>query len=219
MAVAAIFDLDGTLVTFSFDIRGTRQAILADMGSHGFSTAGLDLTTPTQRILDAARRQGPPHGGSDYSAFKDRVFEILDRFELQGAGSTSVFPGAADTLRRLKAKGVRLAVLTNSGRKAAGESLKRAGLDGFFEFVLTRNDTETMKPSPEGLSQAVTILAMPRGSVYYIGDSPYDIMAAKQAGIRIISVATGNYPLERLKAEGADEAISSLTEIPRVLGV
>jgi len=112
-----------------------------------------------------------------------------------------------------------LAILTNSGRKAASESIRKAGLDGFFEFVLTRDDTVTMKPSPEGLVQASTILEVPVDSVYYVGDSPYDIIAARGAGARIVSVATGSYSMERLRAEGADQVIPSLSELPRVLGV
>ena len=219
MVAAVILDLDGTLVTFTFDVRGTRQIIIAELKGRGFDTTGLDQTTPTQRILDAAKSQVPPRTGSEYAAFKASVFATLDRFELQGAESTSPLQGALDAVRYLKSKGVRLAILTNSGRKAASESIRKAGLDGFFEFVLTRDDTVTMKPSPEGLVQASTILEVPVDSVYYVGDSPYDIIAARGAGARIVSVATGSYSMERLRAEGADQVIPSLSELPRVLGV
>jgi len=219
MAAAVILDLDGTLVTFTFDVRGTRQVIIADMKGRGFDTTGLDQTTPTQRILDAAKAQVPPRTESDYADFHRGVFAILDRFELQGAESTAALPGAAETLRYLQSKGVRMAILTNSGRRAASESLRRAGLEGFFEFVLTRDDTETMKPRPEGLVQASSALGASGGSACYVGDSPYDIIAARQAGLRIIAVATGNYSVERLKADGADYVIHTLSELPRVLGV
>jgi HAD superfamily hydrolase (TIGR01509 family) len=219
MAVAAILDLDGTLVTFTFDVRGTRQVIIGEMNARGFETEGLDQTTPTQLILDAAMGQVPPRTLSGYAEFRKEVFAILDRFELQGAERAYPLPGVADALRYLKSKGVRLAVLTNSGRIASSESLSKAGLEGFFEFVLTRDDTETMKPRPEGLSQAAAMLQVPKEAVYYVGDSPYDIIAARQAGIHIVSVATGNYTMERLRADGADHVIPALSELPRVLGV
>lgn len=219
MGVAAIFDLDGTLVSFQFDIRGTRKALLDELRASSFDTTGLDLTTPTQQILDAAKSQATPDREGDYESLRKRVYSILDRFELGSVASASAFPGVREALQSLKSKGVRIAVLTNSGRKAATRSLQRAGLLECFELVLTRDDTDTMKPRPEGLTKAVSVLAVPKGDAYYVGDSPYDIAAAKKAGLKVVSVATGNYSAERLRSEGADYVIASMAELPGVLGV
>ena len=217
MAAAAILDVDGTLVTFKFDVRGTRKALIEELGARGTDVAGLDLGTPTQGILDAAkaRMKGP----SDYLDYRRKVFEILDEFELEGARTTVPFPGVRAALLDLKSKGVRLAVLTNSGRKSAAVALGRAGLEGLFEFVLTREDTDAMKPSPEGLMKAARLFSMPSDRIYYVGDSPFDIMAAKKAGMKIVSVATGNYSADRLRSEGADFVIGSISELGPVLGV
>ncbi|MDE1852895.1 MAG: HAD family hydrolase [Thaumarchaeota archaeon] len=219
MAVAVIFDVDGTLVTFTFDVRGTRAALIEELSRRGYDTAGLDLSTPTQRILDAASSQRHDGGERAYEELRMAVFAILDRYEVESAASTSPFPGIVEVLRHLRSSGVRLAVLTNSGRRAASEALSRAGIEGFFEFVLTRDDTELMKPRPEGLIMAASRFGLPRGSISYVGDSLYDIAAAKGAGIRMISVATGNYSVERLRSEGADSVITSISDLPRALGV
>jgi HAD superfamily hydrolase (TIGR01509 family) len=219
MAVAAIFDLDGTLVTFNFDVQGTRKVLLEEMEKRGFDTSGLNLTTPTQNLLDAARIQLPEKGEAAYNDLHRSFFEILDRFELESARSTVPFPGIAADLRFLRSGGVRMAVLTNSGRKAAFESLRKAGLQEYFEFILTRDDTETMKPRPEGVAKAASLLGLPKASVYYVGDSPYDIAAAKRAGMKVVSVATGNYSADRLRKEGADYVISSISELRGILGV
>lgn len=220
MTVAAIFDIDGTLVTFRFDVRGTREALLREMSGRGFGTQGLGLSTPTQAILDSARDQvSLGKVSADFDSLRRRFYEILDGFELAGVESTSVLPGAFDSLTYLKSKGVRLAVLTNSGRKAAAATLAKAGLKGLFEFVLTRDDTDSMKPRPEGLGKAVSILGLPSSQVYYVGDSPLDILAAKAAGLRVISVATGNYPEERLRSEGADFVVPSMGGLAGILGV
>ncbi len=217
MAAAAIFDMDGTLITFQFNVRGTRKAILEQLQSLGFDTSGLDLATPTQGILDAVKAQTTER--NKYSELRRGVFKILDRFELEAAESTAPFPDAAKVLEYLKSKGVRLAVLTNSGRLAASKSIEKAGLSALFEFILTRDDTATMKPRPEGVAQAASRLGLPPRMTYYVGDSPFDISAAKGAGVRVVSVATGNYDATRLRAEGADFVISSLSELPPVLGV
>ncbi len=216
MAVAAVFDIDGTLVTFKFDAQGTRRALLAELAARGVDTSGLDVTSTTQMILDAAKTRMASRDGG-YEDYRRRAFDILDSFELKDISSTKPLPGMREALVSLKERGVRLAVLTNSGRKAATVSLTVAGLLDFFEFILTRNDTEKMKPSPEGLLQAVALLSLPKGDVYYVGDTPYDVMAAKGAGVKIVSVATGNYTKERLTAEGADFVISSVADLGGVL--
>ncbi len=218
--VAAVFDIDGTLVTFKFDVQGTRRALLGELASRGLDTTGLGLTTPTQQILDSARKQVDLGAAdADFKELRGRLYSILDAFEMQSAPTTSVFPGTRETLDYLVSKGVRIAVLTNSGRKAAAEVLRRSGLLDCFEFVMTRDDVATMKPRPEGLKKAVSTLGLQPEAVYYVGDSLYDVAAAKLAGLKVVAVATGNYSQERLRAEGADYVISSVSDLPRLLGV
>jgi len=217
MVVAAIFDIDGTLVSFKFDAEGVRTALLGELRARGVDTSGLNLSTPTQTIFDAAKARISP--GSGYTDYRRKAFDILDDFELRNIASTRPFPGVREALVGLKAKGVRLAVVTNSGQKAAARSLAISGLHGLFEFVLTRNDTETMKPRPEGLLQAVSVLSLPKDDVYYVGDTPYDVMAAKGAGVKSVSVSTGSYAPDRLAAAGPDFLISSISELGAVLGI
>lgn len=219
MAVAAIFDLDGTLVTFNLDIHEWRRVLLGVLKRRGFETGSLGLSTPTQDILDYAKAQAGPGGTAVYESLRREAFDILDKLELEGTPSATVYPDAVETLRYLASRGVRLCVLTNSGRKAASESLKKSGLGDFFEFVLTRDDTETMKPRPDGLAKAVALLGISPSEAYYVGDSRYDIMAAKQAGVKSVAVATGNYTAENLKELGANFVIASLSQLRGVLGV
>jgi HAD superfamily hydrolase (TIGR01509 family) len=220
LTAAAIFDVDGTLVAFKFDVRGTREVLLREMSSDGFDTTGLGLSTPTQLILDSARQQAA-RGLVDrnFEKLRRRFYEILDSFELATVDSTSVLPGVSESLSYLKSHGMRLAVLTNSGRRAATLTLARAGISDYFEFILTRDDTESMKPSPEGLSKALHLLRLPPVEVCYVGDSPMDIMAGRAAGLKVISVATGLYSIDKLRSEGADQVVSSMAQLAGALGV
>lgn len=219
MPVAAVFDMDGTLVTFNFDVQGTRKAIFGELARRGYDTTGLDSVTPTQRILDSVKAQRGSDPDGAYESVRSSIFSILDRFETLSVKATAPFPGVRQTLQGLREKGVRLAVLTNSGRRAATEALGRPRLLDLFEFVLTRDDTAAMKPSPEGLTMAVARLGLPRESVFYVGDSLLDIQAARRAGVPLVSVATGNYTKDRLLREGSAVVISSLAELPGALGV
>jgi len=219
MGVAAIFDIDGTLVAFKFDAQACRRALIAELNARGVNTSGLTLTTPTQVILDAAKDRMMEKGSGAYEQYRAKVFSILDEFELENIDATIPFPGVRDSLLYLKSKGVRLAVLTNSGRKASSQSIKRAELGDCFEFVLTREDTDEMKPSPQGLEQAVSMLSLSKEEVYYVGDSTFDVIAAKRAGVKMVAVTTGSYSAERLRSEGADIVVPSVSDLPQVLGV
>jgi len=74
-----------------------------------------------------------------------------------------------------------------------------------------------MKPKPDGLLKALDLLSLSKDELLYVGDSVLDIQAADAAGVRIASVATGNYSRERLGAEGADLIMSSISELPALL--
>jgi phosphoglycolate phosphatase len=215
-----LFDLDGTLVTFSFDVQGSRRALFDELSKSGFDMSSLSLTTPTQNVVEAARGQvASGRVRADFPAVKRRLYSILDDFELDSGRSVTAFPGAADALAGLRGRGAKLGVLTNSGRKATSRILGRSSLGGYFDFVLTRDDVDGMKPSPDGVNKAISIFALPKEKVVYVGDSLLDILAAKAAGLRVVSVATGNYTVERLRSEGADEVVGSLAELARVLFV
>jgi HAD superfamily hydrolase (TIGR01549 family) len=218
MSIGLIFDIDGTLVTFKFDVQGTRSALLSELTEMGFATAGLTLASPTQKIMDSVRDQVRAGSVSwDYPSARDRLYSILDRFEEESSRTAVAFPDTVETLRLLREQRVKLAVLTNSGRRSALPLLAKYSLAEFFDFVLTRDDVDAMKPSPDGIHKALSLMALPKRNVYYVGDSPYDIMAAKRAELKVISVATGNYDTERLKAEGADIVVESLRKLPDAL--
>lgn len=219
-SVAAVFDIDGTLVTFKFDVRGTRTAIIEELSKRGFDTAGLNMTTPTQAMVDSARMQiESGKVRAEFEEVRAKLYSILDASEMESSHTTSVFPGTRETLDYLRSKSVRLGVLTNSGRRAAAAILRSTGLQDCFEFVLCREDVAMMKPRPDGLVRAISMLGMPRDQIFYVGDSRYDIIAAKQAELRVVAVSTGNYDAAKLREEGADYVISAISELPGLLGV
>ena len=216
---AAIFDLDGTLITFNFNARGTKRALLEEFRELKIDTEGLDETSPTQKILDTAKERTARVSGHDYRVVRRRLFDVIDRFEVETIRATSMFPGTRGTLRLLKSEGVVLGLLTNSGRLATDYILKKQKIADMFSLILTRDDVESMKPSPQGLLMAIGMLPRSVRDVYYVGDSPYDIAAAKQAGVRVISVPTGNYTEQVLREEGADYVVRSIELVPKVLGI
>ncbi len=209
MAVGAIFDLDGTLVTFKADLRGAKEELVEELGRRGYDTSALDPSSYTQAILDAAKLQTPLGDEGRFEAARRAAFEILDRFEVADIGAVELIPGAREALEHLRRSGVRMALMTNCSRRAASAKLEKADIGGYFEFVLTRDEAVQMKPAPDGVAMAAARLGLSRGSTYYVGDTPWDIQAAKAAGVRAVAIASGSYSVERLRSEGADFAVAS----------
>ena len=215
MPKAVLFDVDGTLVTFKFDAMGARAALIREVADAGFDPTGMDTSMPTTRILDAASALAGPRFGE----LRARLYEVLDRFEEESSRDAVVLEGVRETLDLLKARSVRLGVYTNSGRKAAFAVLERGSLLPYFELVQTREDVEVMKPHPSGILRALARFSLPREDLCYVGDAPLDIAAARAAGVKVVSVATGVHTPDRLREEGAETVIMSLAGLPSALGL
>lgn len=111
------------------------------------------------------------------------------------------FPGAKELLQSLKAKGFKLIVASSSSAKDLVELLKIDGLINYFDNLnLAAFDTQT-KPDPDILLNALSKGALNKDKALMIGDTPYDIEAAKHAGIEIIAFTCGGWNAKDL--EGA----------------
>jgi phosphoglycolate phosphatase len=121
--------------------------------------------------------------------------------------------GTDKVLAGLKSRSIKLATLTNSGRAPSEWLLRKHGLIDYFDFTLTRDDVTAMKPRADGMLKAISMMGLPKEELLYVGDSVIDVRAAKAAGLKVASVTTGRYPVERLTKEGSDFIMSSLSEL------
>jgi len=219
-----IFDLDGTLISLHVDGAAFRREIAKELTQSGFR---IDFTETNykglyvQDMLDLARSQmdqGLVKG--EYEHVRRRTFRALDALELEWIRHAQLLPGAEAILSRLRSEGevpITLALLTNSGRAATRYAMETLGFKRYFERTFTRDDLPAMKPRPEGITAALKALSLEEGEVLYVGDSPTDIIAARGAGIRIASVASGRYDVEALRKLGADYTLGSLSELEDLL--
>jgi len=218
MIRGVIFDVDGTLVNFAFDVVGTRKAIIEELKRRGYDTSDITTTSLTQVILATARRQiESGFVRDDFRNLRSKIFSMLDAYELHSAEGARPLEGTIETLGALRRSSIRLGIVTNNGRLGTSATLSRSGLLSFFEFVLTREDVPAMKPEPDGILQALRIFSLSRGEVLYVGDSVSDINAASSAGVRIVSVATGSYSLAKLVGESPDLLLGSISDLPYLI--
>jgi len=207
---AVLFDLDGTLINTLPLIRWTFERVFEDFGlpwANGevMHTVGLPLR-------EIAARYVPDRADEfieRYTAFQKTRFRELTR----------AYPGAVETLATIKSAGCRTGVVTSKRREPALASLALTRLDQHIEAVVTADDVSRSKPDPEPVFKALKLLdTRPRNAVY-IGDSWYDIVAGKQAGVTTVGATWGIADREQLAEHAPDIIVDSWDEFLAALPV
>jgi phosphatidylglycerol---prolipoprotein diacylglyceryl transferase len=126
----------------------------------------------------------------------------------------------ADALRcltTLKEREFRLALVSNGSKDRINEELDRFKVRRLFDSLEFGVRKEQLKPSPYMLEKTLTLFGMEPLETVYIGDSPADIQAAKNAGVPSIALARGPIQVERLSAEKPDHIFGDLDEAANFL--
>jgi pyrophosphatase PpaX len=114
---------------------------------------------------------------------------------------------------------VRVAVVTSKRRFSVEMALKTfPGLGEVVDIWVTMEDTEEHKPRPEPLLKGLELLgAVPRGEAAYVGDSPFDVAAARAAGVKSVAVSWGAFTEKALRAAEPDHLVPDLNAAVDVL--
>src|SRR5689334_25382283 len=124
-----------------------------------------------------------------------------------------------DVLVLLHERGRRLGVVTAKRRATVELAFARVPLAHLFETVVGGDETERHKPDPQPLHLAVERMggALPSETAY-VGDSPFDVRAAKAAGMYAVAVTWGRiHDRERLEREEPDAIVDSAKELLELL--
>jgi len=190
-APTLLFDLDGTLADTALDLTETMNVILTRHGRE---------RVPHQKVREmvggGARKimeRGFAHTGEPASEeLLDRLFqEFLDYYGDHLADHTKIFEGLVPVLETLEQRGCKLGVVTNKVEGLSHEVLGLLDLKRFFPVLIGGDTLPVKKPDPAPLFEAIDRLGGHRGKAVMVGDSPFDIDAAKNAGIPSIAVSFG----------------------------
>jgi pyrophosphatase PpaX len=122
--------------------------------------------------------------------------------------------GMPGVLETLKQEGRRLGIVTAKRRATVALAFTYLPLERYFDVVVAAEDTERHKPHPQPLLRALELLDAEPDHAAYVGDSPFDIRAAKAAGIHAIAVTWGGiHSRERLEAEEPDAVVTDTEEL------
>ncbi len=177
---AAVFDWDGTLV----DTMGMiyRANVIA-LGSYGITMTRAwfrERYTPDWRR--SYEELGIPEALWDEMAA--RWAEEMARMRPRA------MPWARGALRRLRARGVRIGLVTASTRRVVEPSIARLNLGGVFDTTWYSDDVARSKPHPEALLRALDDLEVAPAETIYVGDTTVDLEMAIAAGASFAAVGT-----------------------------
>jgi phosphoglycolate phosphatase len=125
--------------------------------------------------------------------------------------------GAGALLRHLHARGLTTAIFTN---KHAPSSRLIANYLGFTPYLAGNfgaQDTPWLKPEPAFTAHVLTALNAAAATTLLVGDSPFDVQAALNAGFPCWAVSTGTHSAAELHAAGATRVFANLAEIQTAL--
>jgi phosphoglycolate phosphatase len=184
------FDLDGTLLDTHRD--------LGEAVNHALRAGGYE-PVPVEEIEDAIgggaklmlRRVIDARGGLPEDEFRVLYKALLAYYADNNCVHTRPYPGAVEVLDALSGRGVRLALLTNKFESFARQILDTLDLARHFELILGGDSLGKgrSKPAPDPIIEARSRLG--GGRFAYIGDSSYDVMSAKAAGVPVIVAGYG----------------------------
>lgn len=201
---SVIFDLEGTLVDFEWDVAGGVTEATEALVALGFPEEALPNNYAT--LLNTAVREADRYG-IDPEQARRRVDRVYDRFDADALDRWQLRDGARDALAAAPSR----ALVTNVGREATTTLCEREELT--FDIVVTRDDVELIKPDPSGLARAAAHLA---GTPLFVGDSAVDVRAGHEAGLDVVLVRGGEDERADLP-EPPEYDLSSLHELPELL--
>jgi pyrophosphatase PpaX len=206
-----LFDLDGTLIDSGPIILASMQHATRTVLGREIAYEELAATVGGQGLVSQMRSLDP-----------DRVDELVEVYKEHNDPlheTLEAFDDFLDLLPRLRAEGRRLGIVTAKRHRTVGLALDRfPELAEQFEVVVGYEDTERHKPEPDPVLHALEKLGATPAEAAYVGDSPFDIQAAKAAGVFAIAVGWGGiHADERLLEEEPDAFVREPAELLDVL--
>jgi len=196
--VALIFDLDNTLIGSRIDFPAIRRSLIALLRTAG--AVSEPDTELMRRPLAQLVALGTAHDRAHGTTLAPQMWEIIEAHEVDGLRDAPPLDDAAKVLGTLRARGFRIAILTNNSRAGALEALAAARLIDRAEVLVARDDVRALKPSGDGVAEAARRLGR-IDQVYVIGDSWIDGAAAAQSGAKFIAYRR---PVEELRDRGIE---------------
>ena len=205
-----LFDLDGTVID-------SGAIILASMRHAAREVLGVEV--PDEQLMAAVG--GPGLEAQMQALSPDRADELVTVYRAHNEplhDELTCCAGMDEVLVQLKDEGRRLGIVTAKRRQTVELAFARIPIEHLFETVVGGDETQKHKPDPEPLLLALERLGAAPDDAVYVGDAPFDVKAAKAAGLYSVGVSWGGiHGRERLEAEEPDALVDTTEELLGVL--
>ncbi len=201
-----LFDFDGTVIdSGSIILASMRHATLTVLGREfedevlmaAVGGAGLN---EQMRLLDESR--------------VDELVRVYRAHNEPLHSELVCCAGMEDVLAALKQEGRTLGIVTAKRRQTVALAFEHVPIEHLFDVIVGSDDTERHKPSPDPILHALRELGADPDETAYVGDSPFDVRAAKAARVHAIAVTWGGiHSHERLAEEEPDAVVHSAEEL------
>jgi pyrophosphatase PpaX len=205
-----LFDLDGTVID-------SGAIILASMRHATREVLGREYSD--EELLQTVG--GPGLEAQMHALDPDQVERLVDVYRAHNEplhDELEACAGMEDVLVRLHEEGRTLGIVTAKRRATVELAFAQVPLGHLFATIVGGDETERHKPDPAPLLLAAERLGADPAETAYVGDSPFDVRAAKAAGMFAVAVTWGRiHERERLEAEEPDAIVDTAGELLGVL--
>jgi len=204
-----VFDKDGTLIHFAETfvplIRRRAEIVSSSLGAgNGLKNVlmrawGIDPVTESvdsagpcpvalqseEVIIGSSTVYGEGYTWAEARKTVESAFHQAD-IDLDRSSLGRLVPGAKEVLKRLKYRGFLLGLATGDNRNPTEAMLGRLRIDHYFDVVLCAEETKAPKPDPGILLEICSRSGVPPSEAIYVGDTPYDMIAGREAGMKLV---------------------------------
>lgn len=209
MNKVVIFDLDGTLLNTLEDLRDSVNTALQkyDLPTRTLEEVRAFVGNGLRNLMI----QAVPDG--EVNPVFEEVFEFFrDYYKTHCNIKTAPYDGIMELMEELKKRNVKTAIVSNKV-DAGVKELNKKHFAKFTEFAIGERVGISRKPAPDSVNEVIKILDVDKTQVLYVGDSDVDILTARNAGVRCISVTWGFRDAQFLIDHGAEVLISKPLEL------
>ena len=181
MINTVLFDFDGTLVNTNDVIIASWQHTYKHYRGREESIEKITACFGEPLLITMAREfpgVAPEESAEVYRQFQQQNAHLL----------VKIFPGIVDLLKALKEAGYRMGIVTSRTRESALRYMDMFGITEYFEAMVTCDDTTVHKPNPEPILLGLEKMGITKDEAIMIGDSPFDIKCANNAGVKSVMV-------------------------------
>ena len=126
---------------------------------------------------------------------------------------TTIYPGVVETLQTLRARDIRLAVVTNKAEAFTLPLLERMAIAHYFDAVVSGDTLPVKKPNPAAIHACLKDYGVPAARALFVGDSSIDVATARNGGIAVWALPYGYNMGEPIEACSPDRVIADVSAL------